>query len=161
MVGEQTASAILNGIEAYPVEAEVNAGYEDTTIVIVGLPDAAVVLPRLGCRPSDRFGKADLLSIDNLEAPLFVVENHGLPVGADHKVIRVRHDKGPLIAEHNPNRSKGLSVHQFFDLVCDHAMESGRRPPAKANSFFLGFTLGHATINLGRADVRKEGPGTG
>jgi len=30
------------GIEAYPVEVEVNAGYGDTIIVIVGLPDAAV-----------------------------------------------------------------------------------------------------------------------
>jgi magnesium chelatase family protein len=35
-------SAALNGIEAYPVEVEVNAGYGDTLIVIVGLPDAAV-----------------------------------------------------------------------------------------------------------------------
>jgi magnesium chelatase family protein len=35
-------SAAVNGIEAYPVEVEVNAGYGDTNIVIVGLPDAAV-----------------------------------------------------------------------------------------------------------------------
>jgi len=35
-------SAAVNGIEAYPVEVEVNAGYGDTIIVIVGLPDAAV-----------------------------------------------------------------------------------------------------------------------
>src|SRR5690242_1190830 len=35
-------SAALNGIEAYPVEVEVNAGWGDTVIVIVGLPDAAV-----------------------------------------------------------------------------------------------------------------------
>lgn len=35
-------SAAVNGIEAYPVEVEVNAGYGDTVIVIVGLPDAAV-----------------------------------------------------------------------------------------------------------------------
>jgi magnesium chelatase family protein len=34
--------AAVNGIEAYPVEVEVNAGYGDTIIVIVGLPDAAV-----------------------------------------------------------------------------------------------------------------------
>jgi len=122
------------------------------------LPDAAVVLPRLGCRASDRFCKADLLSIDDLEAPLFVVENHGLPVGADHQVIGVRHDKGLLIAEHNPNRSKGLSVHQFFDLVCDHALESSRRPPAKANGFFSSFTFGRTAISLALGDVRKEGP---
>ncbi len=36
----KVCSAAVNGIEAYPVE--VNAGYGDTTIVIVGLPDAAV-----------------------------------------------------------------------------------------------------------------------
>lgn len=35
-------SAAVNGIEAYPVEVEVNAGFGDTLIVIVGLPDAAV-----------------------------------------------------------------------------------------------------------------------
>lgn len=35
-------SASVNGIEAHPVEVEVNAGYGDTRIVIVGLPDAAV-----------------------------------------------------------------------------------------------------------------------
>src|SRR5256885_6540009 len=38
----KVCSAAVNGIEAYPVEAEVNAGYGDTLIVIVGLPDAAV-----------------------------------------------------------------------------------------------------------------------
>src|SRR5450432_1640044 len=35
-------SAAVNGIEAYPVEVEVNVGYGDTVVVIVGLPDAAV-----------------------------------------------------------------------------------------------------------------------
>ncbi|TAL00599.1 MAG: ATP-binding protein, partial [Verrucomicrobia bacterium] len=35
-------SAAVNGIEAYPVEVEVNAGWGETVIVIVGLPDAAV-----------------------------------------------------------------------------------------------------------------------
>lgn len=35
-------SAAVNGIEAFPVEVEVNAGYGDTLIVVVGLPDAAV-----------------------------------------------------------------------------------------------------------------------
>ncbi len=38
----KVCSAALNGIEAYPVEVEVNAGWGDTLIVIVGLPDAAV-----------------------------------------------------------------------------------------------------------------------
>jgi magnesium chelatase family protein len=35
-------SAAVNGIEAFPVEVEVNAGWGETLIVIVGLPDAAV-----------------------------------------------------------------------------------------------------------------------
>ena len=35
-------SAAVNGIEAYPVEVEVNAGWGDTNIIIVGLPDTAV-----------------------------------------------------------------------------------------------------------------------
>ncbi len=38
----KVCSAAVNGIEAYPVEVEVNDGYGDTLIVIVGLPDAAV-----------------------------------------------------------------------------------------------------------------------
>jgi magnesium chelatase family protein len=35
-------SAAVNGIEAFPVEVEVNSGWGDTTVVIVGLPDTAV-----------------------------------------------------------------------------------------------------------------------
>ena len=38
----KVCSAAVNGIEAYPVEVEVNAGYGDTIMVIVGLPDTAV-----------------------------------------------------------------------------------------------------------------------
>src|SRR5215813_10230542 len=38
----RVCSAAVNGIEAYPIEVEVNAGWGDTKIVIVGLPDAAV-----------------------------------------------------------------------------------------------------------------------
>jgi magnesium chelatase family protein len=38
----KVCSAAVNGIEAYPVEVEVNVGWGDTKIVIVGLPDAAV-----------------------------------------------------------------------------------------------------------------------
>jgi len=38
----KVCSAALTGIEAYPVEVEVNAGWGDTLIVVVGLPDAAV-----------------------------------------------------------------------------------------------------------------------
>src|SRR5256886_7459654 len=35
-------SSAVNGIEAYPIEVEVNSGFGDSVIVIVGLPDAAV-----------------------------------------------------------------------------------------------------------------------
>ena len=38
----KVCSAAVNGIEAYAVEVEVNAGWGDTLVVIVGLPDAAV-----------------------------------------------------------------------------------------------------------------------
>src|SRR5580765_2861751 len=38
----KVCSAAVNGIEAYPVDVEVNAGYGDTILVVVGLPDAAV-----------------------------------------------------------------------------------------------------------------------
>ena len=38
----RVCSASVQGIEAFPVEVEVNAGFGDTIIVIVGLPDAAV-----------------------------------------------------------------------------------------------------------------------
>ena len=38
----KVCSAAVNGIEAYPIEVEVNAGWGDTLIIIVGLPDAAV-----------------------------------------------------------------------------------------------------------------------
>ncbi len=38
----KVCSAAVNGIEAFPVEVEVNAGWGDTAVVIVGLPDAAV-----------------------------------------------------------------------------------------------------------------------
>ena len=31
-------SAAVNGIEAFPVEVEVNCGWGDTIVVIVGLP---------------------------------------------------------------------------------------------------------------------------
>jgi hypothetical protein len=42
--GQGTASlfsAAVNGIEAFPVEAEVNCGWGDTIIVIVSLTDGA------------------------------------------------------------------------------------------------------------------------
>jgi len=38
----KVCSAAVHGIEAYPIEVEVNAGWGDTLIIIVGLPDAAV-----------------------------------------------------------------------------------------------------------------------
>jgi magnesium chelatase family protein len=48
----KVCSAAINGIEAYPVEVEVNSGWGDTIVVIVGLPDAAVKESR------DRVGTA-------------------------------------------------------------------------------------------------------
>ena len=38
----KVCSAAVQGIEAYPVEVEVNVGWGDTNVAIVGLPDAAV-----------------------------------------------------------------------------------------------------------------------
>jgi magnesium chelatase family protein len=38
----KVCSAAVNGIEACPVEVEVDSGFNDSFIVIVGLPDAAV-----------------------------------------------------------------------------------------------------------------------
>ncbi len=38
----RVCSASVSGIEAFPVEVEVDSGWGDTLIVIVGLPDAAV-----------------------------------------------------------------------------------------------------------------------
>jgi magnesium chelatase family protein len=38
----RVCSAALNGIDAYAIEVEVNCGYGETLVVIVGLPDAAV-----------------------------------------------------------------------------------------------------------------------
>ena len=45
-------SAAVHGIDAFPVEVEVNSGWGDTVVVIVGLPDAAVKESR------DRVGTA-------------------------------------------------------------------------------------------------------
>src|SRR5215467_15723424 len=38
----RVCAAAVNGIEAFPVEVEVDSGWGDTIIVIVGLPDTAV-----------------------------------------------------------------------------------------------------------------------
>jgi magnesium chelatase family protein len=38
----KVCSAAVNGIEAYPIEVEVNGGHGDFQVVVVGLPDAAV-----------------------------------------------------------------------------------------------------------------------
>ena len=70
----KVCSAAVNGIEAYPVEVEVNAGYGDTIIVIVGLPDAAVkesrdrVMTALMNSVSLTFGRT---SITDFRARLF------------------------------------------------------------------------------------------
>jgi len=41
-IAPRGATADVNVIEAFPIEVEVNSGWGDTVIVIVGLPDAAV-----------------------------------------------------------------------------------------------------------------------
>ena len=51
----KVCSAAGNGIEAYPVEVELNPGYGDTVIVIVGLADAAVKFREI---TSERTGEA-------------------------------------------------------------------------------------------------------
>jgi len=38
----KVSSATVMGVDACPIEVEVNFGFSDTVIVIVGLPDAAV-----------------------------------------------------------------------------------------------------------------------
>lgn len=38
----RSATAEVNGIEAFPVQVEVNSGWGDAVIVIVSLPDMAV-----------------------------------------------------------------------------------------------------------------------
>src|SRR5688500_6551321 len=48
----KVCSAAVHGIEAWPVEVEVDSGFSDSFIVIVGLPDAAVKESR------DRVGTA-------------------------------------------------------------------------------------------------------
>jgi len=39
-------SGAVCGVEAYPVEIEVNAGRGDPSMILVGLPDTAVRNPR-------------------------------------------------------------------------------------------------------------------
>ena len=58
--------------------------------------------------------------------PLLIIKNYGLPVRADHQVIGMRHDESLLVAEYNPNRLKGLGMHQLFDLISDHQLELSR-----------------------------------
>ena len=55
--------AAVNGIEAYPVEVEVNAGYSNTVLVIVCLPDAAVKESRGSAR---KFSAATGLLLNGL-----------------------------------------------------------------------------------------------
>jgi hypothetical protein len=46
--------AAVNGIEAYPVEVEVNAGYGDTIVVIRGSPGVATKEPQRASRSTLR-----------------------------------------------------------------------------------------------------------
>jgi magnesium chelatase family protein len=38
----KVCSVAVIGVDAYPLEVEINAGYGDTQLVVVGFPDAAV-----------------------------------------------------------------------------------------------------------------------
>jgi hypothetical protein len=42
--------SFVNGIGAFPVEVEVNAGWGDTLVVLLGRPDAALEESLNGCR---------------------------------------------------------------------------------------------------------------
>src|SRR5258706_386823 len=57
-------SSAVNGIEAYPIEVEVNSGWGDSVVVIVGLPDAAVnglnVIPVANLREATTFLEGQL-----------------------------------------------------------------------------------------------------
>jgi len=61
-----------------------------------------------------------LLGIDDFETALLIIKQNGLLIWANHQVIGMGHDERLLIAEHDPNWSKGLSIHQSFNLICDH-----------------------------------------
>jgi hypothetical protein len=92
-------SAAVNGVESFPVEVEVNSGWGDTVVVIVGLPAAAVEESR------DRFSTAlsnsrfkwfhefDLDSIEDFEVSSLIVENNRLAIRADHQIIGVGHNE--------------------------------------------------------------------
>jgi hypothetical protein len=46
VLSAKVCSAAVNGIEAYPLEVEVNAGYGDTIIVMIGAPFTDLFLSR-------------------------------------------------------------------------------------------------------------------
>jgi hypothetical protein len=41
MIISRACSAAVNGIDAYAIEVEVNCGYGDTLIVVLGLPSTS------------------------------------------------------------------------------------------------------------------------
>jgi hypothetical protein len=72
--------------------------------------------------PFHRLNEPNLVSINDFEPALFIIKKNGLLIRANHQVIGMRNHKGLLIAEHNPNWSKRLGVHQFFDFIRDHCL---------------------------------------
>jgi hypothetical protein len=133
----------VNRIETFPITVEVNCGWGDAIIVVVGLPDAAVkesrdrvnhVTPRVKQDASRRFRCAglcgfhefDLLRIEDLKMSPLIVKKDRLAVRADHQIIRVGNNERLLVSQHDPNRLKRVGLHQFFDLIRDHSLEFSR-----------------------------------
>ena len=120
---EQIAAAVAD-------KKEITPGEDDGTLdVMVRVTGRSFIAGSSGFRwrAFHRFNQSDLLSVDDFESPLLIVKNHGLPIRTDHEVIGMRHDERLLVAEHNPNRSKGCGMHQLFDLIGDHGDKARRR----------------------------------
>jgi hypothetical protein len=118
-----------------------------------------------GGRALYRFDEADLLGVDDLESPLLVVQQDGLPVRADHQVVGVGHHERLLVSQHNPNRSERLRMDQLFDLVGDHGAEpspppeGGQAATASARWLFRRrcCTSGNSHSSGGTSHVRRNG----
>jgi hypothetical protein len=155
----KVCSASVNGIEASPVEVEVHAGWGDTAIVIVGLPDAAVKESR------DRVGTALYNSGFNFPlgrttinlAPADVKKegpSFDLPIAigmlaANEQIETDQLDNFVLVGElaltgavrpvrnlsphHSPSALHGFAPFQAARELPGHAQDPGRLPSAKAD----------------------------
>jgi hypothetical protein len=123
-----SGSSIFHGIRMFEALHHCAAGQNTFAVWVcreaVALSTRGPGSRRFGRTPLHWFGQADLLRIDDFEMAPLIVEDDGLPVGADHEVISVRDHEGLPIAQHNPNGPERLGLHQSFDPVRDHALES-------------------------------------